>query len=68
MKKRDHILDMECDRALYKISKTNLEIKVFDDTWNNSGFAKKFSEKNQFAIQTEKKLHLTLNVKFLVNF
>jgi hypothetical protein len=55
---------MECDRILYKISKQNLEIKEFDEIWNNNGYTKKFIEKNQYVLQDEKRLHFALNVIF----
>lgn len=62
MTKKIQIIEIECDRILYKISKLNLEIKEFDDTWNNNGFAKKFTEKNQYVLQDEKRLHAGLHV------
>ena len=46
MKKKIQFVEMECDRILYKISKQNLEIKEFDDIWNNNGYIKKFTEKD----------------------
>jgi hypothetical protein len=62
MVKRDELIDMECDRMLYKISKVNLEIKEFDETWNSGGFLKRYTHKNQFARSQEKKLHVVLYV------
>ena len=65
MKKKIQFVEMECDRILYKISKQNLEIKEFDDIWNNNGYIKKFTEKNQYVMQDEKRLHFGLNVIFI---
>jgi hypothetical protein len=62
--KKIQFIEMECDRILYKISKQNLEIKEFDDIWNNNGYSKKFIEKNQYVLQDEKRLHFALNVIF----